>query len=249
MTKKKVVLLVCLLVFIVLLVLNGTVFTVSSITITDFRGEQTELDKQKISEYAGIKGMHILTISESKVTENIEQMMPYVKVEDVVRVSPWGVEIVVSQRVEILAVKNENNGYAIMDRECKVLRNVETIDDIEITVFENDTLVSASVGQTVGLDSSYVSRIKQIVATFEQMGNEGYRDKNFCKAVKSIRFDGDSISIKMCEGAEFRYDTEDGVNKLHVLISYFNTHEENRKTGVYTVVYESGEYRVTVAPQ
>ena len=251
MTKKKVVLFVCLLVFAVLLVLNATVFTVKNIEVLDAKGVQSEEDKVKIADYSGIRGKNIFTVSERIATENIEKMMPKVKVEEIIRRSPWAVEIVVSERIAIIAVKNTNNGYAIIDKDGKVLENVSDLSSFShITVLNGVDPVNASIGQTVPLTATQLGRIKQIVMTFEQMGDNGYRDKNFCLAVSAIAFDSDAVSILMRRGAELRYNAnEDSANKLFALVSFFNSNEEKRDSGVYTVNGKdtSGKYIVVEA--
>lgn len=248
MTKKKLTLFICLLVVALLLVLNGTLFVVRDIEVIDYRGEQTGMDKQLIAEYAGITGKNIFTVSEKIAKENVEKMMPYVKVEDIVRKFPWSVEIVVSMRVDIIAIKNSDNGYAIIDKDGVVMKNTATLDEFEpIAVFNTETPVTAAIGQVIGLDTSTLNRIKQIVTTFEQMGDAGYRYKNFCRVVETITFEDVSVSIKMREGATLVYDSdEDATNKLHALVSYLNSHPEKRDGGVFTVNGKdsSGKYEI-----
>ncbi|MBQ2714062.1 MAG: FtsQ-type POTRA domain-containing protein [Clostridia bacterium] len=249
MTKKKVVLLVCFLVFALLLVLNGTLFVVHNVEVVEYRGEQTDLDKQKIAEYAGISGRNIFTVSENIAIENIQKMMPNVKVEDIVREFPWTVKIVVSERIGIIAIRNVNNGYAIIDKEGVVLKNVATLDEVApISVFEVSTPVSNSIGQKVGLESGHLARLKQVVATFEQAGESGFRGKNFCRVVENIAFDGISVKVEMKEGAIFVYDSNnDATQKLHALISFWNSNPDKRTSGVYSVSEKdesTGKYQI-----
>lgn len=237
MTKKKVVLLVCLLVFALLLVLNGTVFVVQEITVTEYMTSgQTDLDKQDIAELAGMKGLHVLTISEDKAIENIETNKPYVKVEDIVRVSPWHVEIVVSTRVELIAVKNKNAGYAIVDKECRVLQNVETLGNREITIFEGVSTVSAKPGQILDIGKEDVDKLVKIIDSFEYMGTNGFCDKNFCKAVANIKFlENNEVKITLAQGAVLYFEATDVKDKLFAYMSFMNDNESARESGVYLV--------------
>ncbi len=247
MTKRTVALFICIALVALLLVLSGTVFVVKDVTVTDYYGQDVE-DKQDIIEYSKLIGNNVFTISEETAIKNIEGMMPEINVVQIVRAFPSGVEIVIHKRVPILAVEVEEDEYAILDRECMVIGLVDNLDEYEgITIVQGFSSVSAQPGKTMTASGSSVARLGQIVQTFEQIGEHGYRDRNFCLVTEAIRLSGEDVSIKMREGAELRFNASvDYFGKLHSLISFYDSHEDKRGSGVYTVGVrnESGEYQI-----
>ncbi len=253
MTKRTVTLFICLIILAVLLILNGTVFVVKDITVTDYYGQDIE-DKQKIAELSKLSGNNIFTISESVAIENIESAMPDIKVVEIVRSFPSGVKVVVHKRIPILAVKNGEFGYVILDRECSVMSGLNTIEEYGdlITVVDGVNVTNAVLGNQITAEGNSVIRLSQIIESFERIGAEGYQNQNFCLIIENIAFSGDNVSIKMREGVELRFDASlDCLKKLQTLVSCFNDREEYRANGVLTVIMnvETGLYEAHYSAQ
>lgn len=250
MTKRTITLFICLLVLTVLLILNGTVFVVKDVTVTDYYGQELP-DKQEIIKFSKLKDNNIFTVSENTAIENIESSMPNINVIEIIRSFPSSIKIVVNKRIPILAVSNGTSGYTILDRECMVITNVNTLEEYDnISIVEGVSCVQSIPGKEFVSDVYSVVRLKQIVEAFEQIGEQGYRDGNFCLVVNKITLVGDEISIKMTEGVELRFNASvDCFNKLLSLVSYFNFHEDKRAGGVLTVgsLNESGGYNILEA--
>ena len=247
MTKRTVALFICLAVIAVLLVLNGTVFVVKDVNVVDYYGQDV-LDKQEIAENSRLIGNNIFTVSEKVATENIEKLMPEVKVVEIVRSFPSSVKIVVHKRVSILAVSHGENEYVILDRETRIVSIVDDLEEYDgITTVSGVEVINPTVGKDVECTQNSAVRLSQIVRAFEEIGEQGYRDGNFCLVVENVTIIGDNVSIKMREGVELRFDASvDYFAKLHSLVSYYDAHEEQRTDGVLTIgeLIAPGEYQI-----
>ena len=239
MKKRTIILFICLIIVCTLLVLNGTLFVVKDVEVVDWV-EQGHLDKQQIAELSGVRSKNIFTVSESIASDNIEKLMPEVKVINIERKFPSTIRIVVLKRVPIIAVKY-SGGYAIIDRECSVISNAVSLDSYDnITVLEGVSVTSVTSGKVLDVNETVLNRLLQIITTFETTGDNGYVGENFCLTVEKITFSGDKVTIKMVEGMELELDAStDCTNKIRALVSFFNNGTINgqpidRTQGVYT---------------
>lgn len=247
MTKRTIALFICLALVAVLLVLNGTVFVVKEVNVVDYFG-QDELDKQQIADNSRLVGNNIFTISENVAIDNIEKLMPEVKVVEIVRSFPSGVKIVVHKRLPVLAVEYGEDNFIILDRETRVLDVVDSLDEYDgITLVSSVVAVNPVAGLDLVCEQNAAIRLEQIIRAFEEIGEQGYRGENFCLVVEKITIKGEDVSIKTRAGVELRFNASfDYFAKLHSLVSYYDANESERNDGVLTVgqLLENGEYQI-----
>lgn len=247
MTKRTIALFICFAVIALLLVLNGTVFVVSDITVVDYYGQDV-LDKHEIAENSRLLGNNVFVISEKDAINNVERLMPEVKVVEIVRNFPSGVKIVVHKRVGILAVSCGEDSYAILDRETRVIEVTNTLDEYPLITTVHDVKpINPTAGYDIECEQNASIRLQQIIKAFEEIGEQGYRDGNFCLVVERITISGDDVSIKMRAGVELRFNASlDYFAKLHSLVSFYDANENMRSSGVLTVgeLLAGGEYQI-----
>jgi len=114
------------------------------------------------------KGGNLLFMNFAENIDNIEHKNPYVKVEKIVRSFPNKITVYYSERepVALVQVKNNTNGYFVIDEDLKVLDAVEhsqtnyvlpVLDDYEDSY-------EASVGSFID-NSALKSKVKVMVAS------------------------------------------------------------------------------------
>lgn len=115
-------------VLVIALILNFTLFRITSVEV-DFRNIPqifTEESKESIKDDENIKmGNSIFTVSKKNLSSSLEKRYPYLKVVNVETVFPNKVIIHCAEREETYAVKANDTKYFICDADFKVL-NITT---------------------------------------------------------------------------------------------------------------------------
>lgn len=130
MNKRMVTLCVGFALIAIVLILNGTVFSVDQISV-EFDQPQTEEEQIRLSEEvvkaSGLeKGKNVFIVSESTMVRNIQSAVPSVRVLGIERVFPNKIVIYASKRIAVLAIpfkqgQQNTNSYAIVDCDMVVL--------------------------------------------------------------------------------------------------------------------------------
>ncbi len=121
--------LVIVLLVVLYFLLHSSLLNVSSITV--YGAER--FSRQEIVDASGITfDTNIIKVNEDAAKEGIEQN-PYLKVENIRRVFPTGIEIYVTERTPIAQIGTVN-GYYILDKSCTVLGLIGTPDEMLTSV-------------------------------------------------------------------------------------------------------------------
>lgn len=174
---------------------------------------------------------HYLTLRYGEAEEAILALSPLIK-EVTVRFSfPSKICVTVQERVEILAIR-VSGGYALIDRENKVLRISDQLD-FDLPVLEGCSLLSqAQVGQPLEVEDPTqllaAARITAALIRHDQAQPEG---RQLMKAVRQYRQLSDPLFylfIPLDQGGEIRVKLEDNrllQDKL-LLLSYLLDNED-----------------------
>lgn len=130
MNKRMVTLCVGFALIAIVLILNGTVFSVNQISV-QFDQAQTAEEQLSLSEEvinaSGLKeGKNVFIVSESTMVRNIQTAVPSVRVLGIERVFPNKIVIYASKRIAVMAIpfkqgQQNNYSYAVVDCDMVVL--------------------------------------------------------------------------------------------------------------------------------
>jgi hypothetical protein len=189
MNKRLIFLFVGLILIVLIIVLNSTLFTVSEINISSDCGTDW-YDGTSLIEASGItQGKNIFSISEKKVTDNVEASDPYVRVTSVERIFPNKILIHITLRVPVIAIKiSGSNQYFITDWELNVIAVAESG-----SVLYNDSALIKGITLTVDgepealigtkLDEEALLPVSEIAAA---AGAMGIYDSGFSAFIEEI---------------------------------------------------------------
>ncbi len=139
-----------------LVLLSFTLFGLRTIEV-DFRTSTQNISEQQILENVSFKkNMPVFFLGKKKNIKKIEQAIPYADVINIETVFPSKIIIHVAERVEVYAIKGEEETY-ICDENLKVLRCVQTFESTQ----DNAMLLSPmepitqkyQVGDYISLDN------------------------------------------------------------------------------------------------
>ncbi|HPD02197.1 MAG TPA: FtsQ-type POTRA domain-containing protein [Eubacteriales bacterium] len=210
MNKRLITLLIFLAVTVVVVILNFTVFTVSSVEVK-FAGEGGHISEDEILEAAAIKpANNIFTISEHLVVSRIQSKLPSVKVINIERVFPNKIIIHVAVRHPVLAFKAVGTDtFALVDREFCVVEVLESsalaqseTEDGPITK-TNVEISSENLKAGINLIDTQRSEIiilQNIVAAFENLEIYGGA---FSAFVSEINLDAEKLTVSTRSGVAF----------------------------------------------
>lgn len=122
MNKRLIVLFAGLVLLVLIIVLNSTVFTISEISVSSDNGTNW-YNKDLIIESSMITlGKNIFMVSESKATDNIQEANPDVRVTSIERKFPNNIIIHITLRIPIIAINiTDTDNYLITDWELNVI--------------------------------------------------------------------------------------------------------------------------------
>lgn len=180
-----------------ILVLNGTVFTVDEITVAFDSAQDAETESRlsaAIAEASGIKtGKNVFTVSESKAVTNITTAVSGVRVLGIERKFPNKVIIHVSRRVPVMAIPFRDSGtakikYAVVDTEMVVLYIADSVQS-GVSKVENFRLsgnYEITVGKTLTVKfGDEIFYLQNIAAAFQQ---GGLSPEEFVSFISTVRF-------------------------------------------------------------
>ena len=174
MKNKK--LRVCLIVFaslVLVIVLTSAIFALKNISL-DFFGETDKLSgsEQTIIDSADFKqGSNVLFMKKNYYISKIEKKNPYVKVVNIETVFPNSIIIHCTERVELLAVKQTDNTYAILDEDLKVLNVVnhfENTDQNAIIIQGLGNISPQNAGDFLSLDARQNELVKSTINSLKE---------------------------------------------------------------------------------
>ncbi|MEG2454489.1 MAG: FtsQ-type POTRA domain-containing protein, partial [Clostridia bacterium] len=193
------------------LILNGTVFTIDTIDV-DFDLPQSEKVEQELSasvvSASGLKiGKNVFTVSESTMVKNIQAKVPNVKILGVERIFPNKVVIHASRRIAVLAIpfkqnQSSNFNYAIVDSEMVVL---EIKDELprglsSVLGFQLIGNYNIAVGKELSVKfGKEVYYLQNIAVSFMKAG---LNSEEFSSFVSKISFVGQMIHILTNSGVD-----------------------------------------------
>lgn len=162
--KGGIFILLLLFIIAVTMVFTTPVFKISTVSVTG----NTKVSKEEILAAASLPpGKNIYTVSMKDAKARIEAL-PYVLTAEVKRKFPARVSITVTERAEAVAVQC-TGGYAVLDREGRVLRISADAEDLCIASGVN--VSSAVPGQAVSMeDGRFVENLKLLLAETEKAG-------------------------------------------------------------------------------
>ena len=147
MNKRALVLMISLAVAVVVIVLACSIFAIGEVRVV--AATDTLLDEETtagVIEAAGIKsGGSIFSVDEEAVISNVESAYPQIKVITVERSFPGTVSINCTLRSPWICVPAQG-GFALLDRELKVLDVVGTAPTSGYTIVSGYTLSSSELG-------------------------------------------------------------------------------------------------------
>ena len=177
MKNKRLVIILSIFAFLALIVvLCSTLFTVRSVTFS-WDTEKTYLADYTDGEMSGSvkKGQSVFLLNKSEIESALEQKYAYLKVRKVEIMFPNKLIIHVSERVNLYALKIENNKYAILDEYSKVLDIVtseeysawdttKSVKPIEVSVTNNGNPYTIPENQVKVGHIADVKRVTQLMS-------------------------------------------------------------------------------------
>ena len=188
---------------VVFVLLNMTVFTVSTVSVQD-EVFSDYIDKTAIIDSAGIKlDSNIFIMSETNAKNNIETAFPYLSVNNIERRFPNKVVIHVGMRETAMSFAIEHTGrFALVDTDLKVLSIVDSssAEYRAATHIESVTVSDVSEGITLDSESTVSKCLLQIISVSL---NE---ELQFWHFFKTISFENTSVYITLLTGVCIRLD-------------------------------------------
>ncbi len=165
--KGGIFILLLLFIIAVTMVFTTPVFKISTVSVSG----NTKVSKEEVLAAASLPpGKNIYMVSMKDAKARVEAL-PYVLTAEVKRKFPARVSITVTERTEAVAVQC-TGGYAVLDREGRVLRISTDTEDLCTASGVN---VSGAVpGQTVSMeDERFLENLKTLLTVAEQAGLGG----------------------------------------------------------------------------
>lgn len=226
--KRLIIIFSSLVAAVVLVVVLCVIFITGNVyvkTATD-----TVLDKATMEEIvlkSGIaKYSSIFSVSEQKAIDNIEGNFPSLKVISIERKFPNNVEIKITSRLGIIAIKINDGGYAILDRELKVVQVLSVPEGGQIqldsyTVVDGLELVSPVVEGSFMNDNLW---LKDLATAAKDLS---FINKRFPAFIKKISLNNsvitNNLDIQTVDGVRFILDSSDAGKMFNLAYSYFLT--------------------------
>ncbi len=160
MNKRAIVLISSLAVAVVIVVLACSIFAIGNVKVVTTSGlTLSDAQSDEIALASGIKkGGSVFSLKEDAVIANIEKAVPWVKVITIEKRFPSIVAINCTGRVPYIAIAVQSGGYAMLDRELKVI-SVSDLPQSGCINIGGYMLESAVAGEFVQIDwlSSLIS--------------------------------------------------------------------------------------------
>lgn len=211
-------------------VVASTFFSIQNLEVEFVYSYEDEvtLDKEGIISASMLSGKNVFTISEKIASENIEATYAEAKVIKIERIFPSSVKIYVMQREGIFAVKHAE-GYAVIDREGVVVKNVA--DSGDIPVVYGDVIESAAPSKVLVSASGSTPKILEIVSAFEGMG---YVGKNLASTVEFLDLSHQNASeLKLKSGVKFVFNNSSDVYyQIVSFLNWYGTNPDYRNGGI-----------------
>lgn len=231
-----------ILLIIVIVLLNMTVFTVKEITVLN-EVESQLIDEESIISNSDIHiGSNIFVISEKKSKEKIEVTHPYLEVKGIERVFPNKVIIHVSVRIPLMAIKvADTQLYAVIDSSLKILQVIDSTDSIykTCTKVEGIEITNPQVGNSLDLANSYNSKLSTISYVADNESLDGVAFLNF---FESISFDNsdDIVKIKLRSGVTILLKNSDNYeDKFRYALVAYRLYGEQSPKRTYGYIYHN----------
>lgn len=223
---------VILLTVLLFLLLNSSLFNVSSISVIGAE-RFSQQDIINVSEITF--DTNIFRVDEQKAKENIEQT-PYLEVTDIRRTFPTGVEIVVRERTPRAQIATVN-GYYIIDEKCIAL-GLNQIKDENIITVSGLPIAEPEFGKKIiSTDENKVNALSRVLEALEKYSLDG-------KTQSVDITDENSVSIVYC-GAKVKLgDAVTSADKLKVLDATFNAVKDKLTDGKCLNMETEGAYYV-----
>lgn len=188
MNKRLMAVFICLAVLVLIVVCGAIVFTVKHIDVL-VAGDNVNINKAEIVASSGIKkGISIFTLDEQEITQNIEKVVPYAKVNDIERVFPNKVRISIEYRQAILAVSVKNSdSYLILDEDMKILavtndlKNFKVIKVLALSLEIED--LENICGNFINVKTERVSSLHNAVTGLKEVSINGDRFLDFVESI------------------------------------------------------------------
>lgn len=252
MKYKKLLIFITSLIFITTLIFSSVfLFKVAEIdlAVNSVKGSNENIHDVAVEYLNSYKGKNIIFTNAKGISEELEQLSGYVKVNGVQKVFPNKLAVDIEERLEIFTIKYQNE-YYVLDENFKTLvkkqENVNNINglpnillDISLSDYNEDTLVSS---KTLALYD------KEMVKAFNEMKDLILSRKENITAIKvNVRSDGmlnRYLVFTMTEGMEIQIDkvNELSKDKLSKLFEYYDSTENKGDTiRRYVTLRDDGE--------
>ena len=188
--------LVLVLIVVIFFLINSALFNVTSITVY---GAQ-RFSAQAIITASGITyDTNIIYVDEESARQGIEQN-PYLRVDDIKRTFPTGVEIYVTERTPIAQIATVN-GYYVIDKEGVALGLNEIADDRLISIL-NMAIIEPQLGSTLVTENTEkldaVAKVLTAAEKYELL--QKIKSIDVSDPVKIVlEYEGD-ITVKITDG-------------------------------------------------
>ena len=198
MKNKKLIALLSIFGFIAIIVLlSSTVFTLKSVNVNwlTSRYKLEGITSKKISDENKFDfGSSIFFLDKKEITKTLEEKYPYIKVVSVETRFPNKATIHVSEREGLFAVKIQDNKYAIVDDEFKILEYPVTEDYFTSNLEEQKAIKVSLENISFGNDENLIpgqylekeevtNLLSQFAYSLKESGNDTLTSKNLIKSI------------------------------------------------------------------
>lgn len=252
MKYKKLLIFITSLIFVTTLVFSSVFFfkiAEIDLTVNSVIGSNENLDGVLSSRLEKYNGKNILFVSVKDVKKEMENASGYVKVNSVKKVFPNKLAVDVEERVEVFAIKRQNE-YYILDENFNTLvkkqENVNNVNglpnillDISLSDYDEETLVSS---KTLSLYDEKTTDTFNEIKEFLLL-----RRENIASIKVNVRSDGminRYLVFNMTEGMEIQIDRSNVLSKdkLVKMFEYYDSSENKGDTTKrYVTLLDTGE--------
>jgi len=243
MNKRLIILFIGLVILVLVIVLNSTVFIIRDISVLSDCGTGYYNDEDIVSSSFISGGKNIFILSERIATDNIEKAHPDIRVTSIERKFPNKVIIHITLRIPVIALKiNGSNNYFITDWEL----NVIDVTDDESDLYKNSAkingltvTVQGDAEELIGtaLQDESLSDIKSIALAASAMGINDVGFKTFFNNIDFSRtyyaFIKTNSGVTLCLVTGTDTSIEDQFQAVYSIYCGLDLNDTKRTSGYY----------------
>lgn len=237
MNKRMIVIFSILAVFVLSLLIVGSIFTIKTIQVEYVYTHPQDVTTSDSDIINGSKalGSNILFANENNIKTNVETSNPYCKVINVERFFPSSVTLYIKQRIAVAGIRVQDTSSILLIDDEGVALEVIDEESIAVNIVEGLSVDNVALGYTVSSADGKTQKLLSVLNAFTVFG---YKDSILLSTLDSVVFDGNSCVLTMVSGVKFIFNPAINVfDQVKSFLNFYGTEatEKQRSTGFMTI--------------